>query len=131
MNTDDGIERIYIELLDKMTLAGWLKAYSKIDGKGFHLTWTEEGTAKSNFLKLIAERLSLCTDSKAPLIVDATAHGRKLPDELDGFQLDPQIAKAWCECIAQIGIPGDETRLYLLVQMATALAPSSDTKTIS
>lgn len=130
MFTNEEIEKLYVELFDKMTLVGWLKRFTFTDGKGYHLTWTEEGSARSVFLKIIAEKFSLTKDDRAPHVFDTVAHGGALPSCAKPFKVDEQIIETWCECIDRLGIQGDDDRLLVLVHIVTNWAPDADAKIV-
>ncbi|MCH6258951.1 hypothetical protein MLD52_20515 [Puniceicoccaceae bacterium K14] len=131
MPADNEIEQLYIDLLDRMTLAGWLKSYARAQGKGYHLIWTEDGNLKINFIKTVAERSNLCFNDRMPFVFDTVAHGDPLPSYAEPFDIDPDIAKAWRECSTQLNIRGNPDLLHLLAQVALKLAPDQDTRTVS
>jgi hypothetical protein len=64
---DSELQKLYETVMDGMVHCGWLLGYSRTHGKGFHLNWTEAGTAASVQLKKWAESMRLL-DGDAPAV---------------------------------------------------------------
>lgn len=127
MFTKDQTKALFLRVMDRIVEARWLHSHTFTDGKGHHLTWTEDGTQRSILLKQVVTAFRLSSDDRAALAFDLIVHGEILPDWVPPFELDADVSTFWKECVAQLGLKGDEDGLLALVQIIKGWTPDSKT----
>jgi hypothetical protein len=125
--TNDTMKTLFLRVMDRMIEAGWLHSHTFTDGKGYHLAWTPSGTRRSIILKKISTYYRLLSEARAPLTFDRVAHGDQPPDFVPPFELHATVANFWRECVAQLGLRGDEDGLRALIHIVQGWKPCMNT----
>lgn len=102
MDSPESLHAALEDMMNRMVLAGWLKAYRWTEGKGWHLVWSELGARKSRLLKMIIEAHSLLDDDRAAMAYDVVAKGGSF-EGLRWSGLDPELQRFWLECLEDFG----------------------------
>src|SRR5579864_8095060 len=125
MFTEEEINALYENVLQKMLRAGWVHEYSFTAGKGWHIGWTLAGIEHAQLLQDIVIAYGLTDDDRAPIAFDVVAQGGTFHAALSAPEIEEPDASFWTQSVAQLGLGGDE--LLIMVQIVTGWAPDGDT----
>jgi len=67
-------------VLEKMLLAGWLRDFRFIEGKGFHLGINEKGVEKLGVLKELGDLFGISDDDRRAVSLCIVSKGLAFPD---------------------------------------------------